>query len=50
MALAGVITELKHLKKQPDKLITSEYYLDRVPDVLRKGGSPDVRLGQIGFR
>jgi MoaA/NifB/PqqE/SkfB family radical SAM enzyme len=45
LALQGVITELKHLKKRPGILTTSEYYLDKIPDFFEKRGVPGCTAG-----
>jgi len=45
LALESMITELKHLKKQADTLITSEYYLDRISDFFEKRGVPGCTAG-----
>lgn len=45
LALEGVITELKHLKKHVDTLITSEYYLDKIPEFFEKRGIPGCTAG-----
>ncbi|MGD0625361.1 MAG: radical SAM protein [Thermodesulfobacteriota bacterium] len=45
LALAGVIAELKHLKKQQDPLTTSEYYLDKIPEFFEKRGIPGCTAG-----
>jgi MoaA/NifB/PqqE/SkfB family radical SAM enzyme len=45
LALQRVITELKHLKKQPGILTTSEYYLDKILDFFENRGVPGCTAG-----
>ncbi len=45
MASAGVISELKNMKKQQRLLSASEYYLDRIPQFFEKRGVPGCTAG-----
>ncbi len=45
LALEGVISELKNLKKEEDTLTTGEYYLNRIPEFFQKRGIPGCTAG-----
>jgi len=45
LELDGVIKDLRDLKKQPDMLTTSVYYLDKIPEFFEKRGIPGCTAG-----